>query len=88
MREEELREVLAERARPATPRTRHPVPQVAALAVGCGMVLNGHLTAEQLTNFIMWVGRGRSPKQGRVDTIVDAEGTVQRGPTERGGLGS
>ncbi|EFJ46713.1 hypothetical protein VOLCADRAFT_62228, partial [Volvox carteri f. nagariensis] len=33
--------------------------KVAALAVGCGMVLNGSLTAEQLTNFIMWVDWGR-----------------------------
>jgi hypothetical protein len=30
--------------------------QVAALAVGCSMVLTGKLTAEQLTNFIMCVG--------------------------------
>ncbi|GLC45649.1 hypothetical protein PLESTB_001790300 [Pleodorina starrii] len=29
--------------------------KVAALAVGCGMVLTGNLTAEQLTNFIMYV---------------------------------
>ncbi|GIL74248.1 hypothetical protein Vretimale_1943 [Volvox reticuliferus] len=29
--------------------------KVAALTVGCGMVLTGNLTAEQLTNFIMYV---------------------------------
>lgn len=33
----------------------HRLLQVAALAVGCGMVMTGQLTAEQLTNFIMWV---------------------------------